>query len=49
VLAEYDRVVTRPAWVPDTVRTRVLERCRHIPMWDAPSQVAKLLIDCSRD
>jgi hypothetical protein len=27
----------------------VLKHCGHIPMWDAPSQVAKLLLDCSRD
>jgi pimeloyl-ACP methyl ester carboxylesterase len=46
---EHDRLVRRPAWLPGTVKSRVLKHCGHIPMWDAPSQVAKLLLDCSRD
>jgi pimeloyl-ACP methyl ester carboxylesterase len=46
---EHDRLVGRPTWLPDTVKSRVLERCGHIPMWDEPAQVAKLLLDCSRN
>jgi pimeloyl-ACP methyl ester carboxylesterase len=49
VWPEHDRVVRRPTWLPSTVKSRELGRCGHIPMWDAPEQVAKLLIDCSRD
>jgi pimeloyl-ACP methyl ester carboxylesterase len=49
VWPEHDRLVRRPAWLPGTVKSRELENCGHIPMWDAPAQVAKLLIDCSRD
>jgi pimeloyl-ACP methyl ester carboxylesterase len=42
--AELDRLVQRP---PDTVedwRTVVLHGCGHIPTWDDPGQVARLLL-----
>jgi pimeloyl-ACP methyl ester carboxylesterase len=42
--AEHDRVVARPrARVPDW-RTVVLHGCGHIPTWDDPDQVARLLL-----
>ena len=42
--ADRDRLVTPPAHLPPTVRTRVLRDCGHIPMWDDPAQVAAVLL-----
>jgi pimeloyl-ACP methyl ester carboxylesterase len=44
---DHDRLVSRPAQVPPQVRSRVLLGCGHIPMWDAPDQVARLLLEGS--
>jgi pimeloyl-ACP methyl ester carboxylesterase len=42
--AEHDRVVARPRTrVPDW-RTVILHGCGHIPTWDDPDQVARLLL-----
>ncbi len=45
---EHDRLVRPPAWLPPRVHSRVLEGCGHIPMWDNPAEVARLLIQSSR-
>jgi pimeloyl-ACP methyl ester carboxylesterase len=43
-----DRLVSRPARLPPHVHSRVLVACGHLPMWDAPDQVARFLLDGSR-
>ena len=45
---EHDRLVARPAHLPPTVRNVVLPGAGHLPMWDAPELVAKLLLEGSR-
>jgi pimeloyl-ACP methyl ester carboxylesterase len=41
---EHDRVVARPRTrVPDW-RTVILHGCGHIPTWDDPDQVARMLL-----
>lgn len=42
-----DRLVRRPRTLPSNVSERVLRGCGHLPMWDAPEQVAQLLLDGS--
>ena len=44
---EHDGLITPPAWLPLNVASRVLEGCGHIPMWDDPAQVARLLLSGS--
>jgi pimeloyl-ACP methyl ester carboxylesterase len=39
-----DRLVARPAQLPRHARNVVLRDCGHVPMWDAPDQVAELLL-----
>jgi pimeloyl-ACP methyl ester carboxylesterase len=46
--AEHDRLVARPAHLPPTVRSVVLPGAGHLPMWDAPEAVAKVLLQGSR-
>ncbi len=41
---ERDRLVAHPRWLPDNTRSRTLAGCGHIPMWDDPDQVARLLL-----
>lgn len=45
--ADHDRLVGPPRHVPPRVRTVRLRDCGHIPMWDAPEQVAAVLLDGS--
>jgi len=47
--AERDRLVTRPARIPSTVRNVELPGVGHVPMWDAPDLVASLLLEGSSD
>ncbi len=47
--AERDRLVARPAHLPARVRSVVLPGAGHLPMWDAPELVAKLLLQGSRE
>jgi pimeloyl-ACP methyl ester carboxylesterase len=44
---EHDRLVARPAHLPPTVRSVVLQGAGHVPMWDAPHAVAELLLQGS--
>ena len=44
VWPELDRLVSRPAHLPATVRNVVLPGCGHVPMWDDPEAVAKVLL-----
>jgi pimeloyl-ACP methyl ester carboxylesterase len=39
-----DRLVRRPAHLPQQARNVVLRDCGHLPMWDDPQQVADLLL-----
>jgi pimeloyl-ACP methyl ester carboxylesterase len=45
---EHDRLVVRPAHLPPTVRNVELPGAGHVPMWDAPEAVAKVLLQGSR-
>jgi pimeloyl-ACP methyl ester carboxylesterase len=42
-----DRVVRPAKNVPAKVRQVVLRDCGHVPMWDDPEQVARLLLEGS--
>jgi pimeloyl-ACP methyl ester carboxylesterase len=42
-----DRLVGRPAYLPPRVRNVVLRDCGHMPMWDDPRQVARMLLTAS--
>jgi pimeloyl-ACP methyl ester carboxylesterase len=44
---EYDRLVRRPRSLPDGVRSVVLRGCGHLPTWDDPAQVARVLLEGS--
>lgn len=45
---EHDRLVARPAHLPATAQSVVLRGCGHMPMWDDPDQVARVLLQGSR-
>lgn len=49
VWPERDRLVERPAWLPPNVASRVLEDAGHIPMWDAPTQLTRILARTSAE
>lgn len=44
---QYDRLVRRPAHLPPTVRNVSLSDCGHVPMWDDPARVARVLVSGS--
>ncbi|MBA3300985.1 MAG: hypothetical protein H0T15_03875 [Thermoleophilaceae bacterium] len=46
---EHDRLVARPRRVPPGVRSVVMPGCGHLPMWDDPALVARVLLDGSAD
>jgi pimeloyl-ACP methyl ester carboxylesterase len=45
--AELDRLVRRPRETASGWRTLVLHGCGHIPTWDDPEQVARVLLEAS--
>jgi pimeloyl-ACP methyl ester carboxylesterase len=45
---ELDRLVRRPRETPPGWRTLVLRDCGHIPTWDDPEQVARVLLEAGR-
>jgi pimeloyl-ACP methyl ester carboxylesterase len=45
--AEHDRLVTKPKKIPDGVRSLDLPDCGHIPTWDHPGLVARVLLEGS--
>jgi pimeloyl-ACP methyl ester carboxylesterase len=47
VWPDHDRLIRRPVWVPDRIRNVVLSDAGHMPMWDAPEALAKILIEAS--
>ncbi len=47
VWPDHDRLIRRPVGVPDRIRNVVLSESGHIPMWDAPQALARLLIDAT--
>jgi pimeloyl-ACP methyl ester carboxylesterase len=44
---DHDRLVSRPRRLPAGVRSVVLRGCGHLPTWDDPEQVARVLLDGS--
>ncbi|MGI8429873.1 MAG: alpha/beta fold hydrolase [Solirubrobacteraceae bacterium] len=47
VWPEHDRLVERPTWLPLGVHSRTLEDAGHLPMWDAPAALSRLLVRTS--
>ncbi len=47
VWPERDRLIARPPWVPDRIRNVELPGSGHLPMWDAPESLARILIEAS--
>jgi pimeloyl-ACP methyl ester carboxylesterase len=45
---ELDRVVSPPKRPPPGIRTVTMPGCGHLPTWDDPEQVARLLLTASR-
>ena len=44
---DHDRLVRPPAQAPPGVRLVVLRGCGHVPTWDDPEQVARVLLEGS--
>jgi pimeloyl-ACP methyl ester carboxylesterase len=49
VWSEHDRLVRRPASLPEHVRNVDLEDAGHIPMWDAPDRLAETMLETSAE
>ena len=47
VWPDHDRIVDRPRWVPERIANVVLADSGHVPMWDAPEPLARILIQAS--
>jgi pimeloyl-ACP methyl ester carboxylesterase len=45
VWPDHDRLIRRPVWVPDRINNVVLSDSGHMPMWDAPAALARILVD----
>ncbi|HLH67339.1 MAG TPA: alpha/beta fold hydrolase [Solirubrobacteraceae bacterium] len=45
VWPERDRLVRRPRSLPEGVRQVVIRGAGHVPMWDAPDELAQILLD----
>jgi pimeloyl-ACP methyl ester carboxylesterase len=48
VWPELDRLIERPQWIPEMVRNIEIADAGHMPMWDAPREVAAALLAGSR-
>jgi pimeloyl-ACP methyl ester carboxylesterase len=48
VWPEHDRLVERPASLPPNVRSVILADAGHVPTWDAPDELARLIADAER-
>ena len=48
VWPDQDPLIERPRWIPRTVRNIEIADAGHIPMWDAPREVAAALLAGSR-
>lgn len=44
VWPDHDRLIQRPVWVPDRIDNVVLSDSGHIPVWDAPDALVKILL-----
>lgn len=44
VWPDHDRLIQRPVWVPDRIDNVVLSGSGHIPVWDAPDALVKILL-----
>jgi pimeloyl-ACP methyl ester carboxylesterase len=49
VWPDHDRLVRRPAALPERVRSVELEDAGHIPMWDAPDRLAQTMLEASAE
>jgi pimeloyl-ACP methyl ester carboxylesterase len=47
VWPQHDRLVSRPPWLPDNIRSVELPDAGHVPMWDATGAVADILLASS--
>ncbi len=47
VWPDRDRLIRRPAWVPERITNIALADSGHVPMWDAPEPLARILIQAS--
>jgi pimeloyl-ACP methyl ester carboxylesterase len=47
VWPDHDRLIRRPVWVPDRIHNVVLSDAGHLPMWDAPEALARILLDAT--
>jgi pimeloyl-ACP methyl ester carboxylesterase len=47
VWPDHDRLILRPVWVPERIANVVLADSGHVPMWDAPEPLARILIQAS--
>ena len=47
--AQHDRLVARLRGVPPSVRSVTLQGCGHLPTWDDPRQVARVLLEGSSE
>jgi pimeloyl-ACP methyl ester carboxylesterase len=47
VWPDRDRLVRRPAWLPDNVRNVTVADAGHIPFWDQPEAMARILLEAT--
>jgi pimeloyl-ACP methyl ester carboxylesterase len=44
VWPDHDRLIQRPVWVPDRIDNVVLSDSGHIPVWDAPDALVRIML-----